>query len=287
MRSTDIISVSALVLASAVALGCNRDASAPGGEKGGEAAGDVTEKSRDFIVAAAVDGMLEVEAGKLAESRAQSEPVKQFARMMIEHHAKANEELAKLAQSKRVEIPKALDEDAQDELEDLREESGEDFDEEYIDLMIAEHRRAIRKFERQANRDDDPEVRGWASQTLPTLRTHLDEAKRTEDALDEGEGGVLGQDRTNTQQPEAAGAGAAAGADAAAGAGSAAGSNADIGSAAGAGSAAAGGTPAARGPVSQTPGTATKAEAGLDPTPDPRPRPEEGRDARASVPGDR
>jgi putative membrane protein len=206
MRSTDIIFVPVLAIASAMALGCNRDANEPGeaGTKtiaasdtkdtkdanktvqpGGQAAaGVLTESSREFLLAAATDGVLEVEAGKLAESRAQTEPVKQFAKMMVEHHTKANEELAKLARSMSIDVPKALDENAQDKLDDLRDESGLDFDEEYLDLMIDEHQRVIRNFEREAERNDEPQpVRSWASQTLPTLRTHLDRAKATEDEL--------------------------------------------------------------------------------------------------------
>jgi putative membrane protein len=200
MRATEIIFASALATASAVALGCNRDANrtddktvAGEDEEGGRAAGPLSESTREFILAAATDGLLEMEAAKLAESRAQTEPVRQFARMMAEHHARANEELAALARRKNVEVPKALDEKAQDRLDGLRDETGRDFDEEYLDFMIDEHQRVIREFERQAEREgEDPDVKGWASQTLPTLRTHLDQAKRTEDSIDESPFGGLG-----------------------------------------------------------------------------------------------
>lgn len=44
--------------------------------------------------------------------------------------------------------------------------------------------RVIRNFEREAERNAEPQpVRSWASQTLPTLRTHLDRAKATEDEI--------------------------------------------------------------------------------------------------------
>lgn len=202
MRSTDIIFVPVLAIASAVALGCNRDANKPAEEtkttvtsdtkgtkteqQGGQAAaGVLTESSREFLLAAATDGVLELEASKLAESRAQTEQVKKFAHMMVEHHGKANEELAKLAKSMNIDVPKALDENGQDKLDELRVESGRGFDEEYMDLMIDEHQRVIRNFERESERSDDPQqVRSWASQTLPTLRSHLDQAKTTEGEIE-------------------------------------------------------------------------------------------------------
>jgi putative membrane protein len=199
MRATEIILVSALALASAVALGCNRDTKETLEKTDG---GPLSDDTRELILTATNDGRLEEEAAKLAESRAQTEPVRQFARMMADHHARANEELARLAKSKDVELPEALDDEAQDELGGLRDETGRDFDEEYLDLMIDEHQRVIRQFEREAKRDEDADVKRWASQTLPTLRSHLDEAKRTEDSIDEAPvGGVGGNGADPGSQP--------------------------------------------------------------------------------------
>jgi putative membrane protein len=199
MRATEIILVSALALASAVALGCNRDTKETLEKTDG---GPLSDDTRELILTATNDGRLEEEAAKLAESRAQTEPVRQFARMMADHHARANEELARLAKSKDVELPEALDDEAQDKLGGLRDETGRDFDEEYLDLMIDEHQRVIRQLEREAERDDDADVQRWASQTLPTLRSHLDEAKRTEDSIDETPvGGVGGNGVEPGSQP--------------------------------------------------------------------------------------
>src|SRR5688500_7495750 len=51
----------------------------------------------EFVLKAADDGLAEVTLGKLAQEKADSAEVKQFARHMVEDHAKANEELAGLA----------------------------------------------------------------------------------------------------------------------------------------------------------------------------------------------
>jgi putative membrane protein len=213
MRSTDTIFVSVLTLVSALAIGCNRDttdagqsdaksktepgaatpasgqaggqAGAQAGSQGSPAAGQLTEEGREFIMTASQDGLLEVEAGRLAEKNAQTESVRQFARKMVEHHGKANEELAQVAKSKNLQVPTALVEAGQDRLDKLRDKTGRELDQEYMDMMVDEHQKAIRRFERQAERDEDPEVGQWATKTLPTLRSHLDEAKRIEDTLDD------------------------------------------------------------------------------------------------------
>ncbi|MGE3958815.1 MAG: DUF4142 domain-containing protein [Vicinamibacterales bacterium] len=49
--------------------------------------------------------MAEVELGKLATAKAQSQEVKQFAQRMVTDHGKANEELKSLAQRKNIALP--------------------------------------------------------------------------------------------------------------------------------------------------------------------------------------
>jgi len=213
MRSTDTIFVSLLALVSGLTLGCQRDEEKTGdadtktsagaeaqpgqqaqqadqavpNQQGGQAtAGQLSPDARQFMLLAAQDGLLEVEAGRLAQTKATTDPVREYARMMVEHHSRANEELMRLAQTMGLELPKALDANGHEKLDKLREQTGRDFDEEYMDLMIDEHQRVIGMFERQAEREEDAApLRGWASQTLPTLRSHLEQAKTAEDEIDE------------------------------------------------------------------------------------------------------
>jgi putative membrane protein len=51
--------------------------------------------------------------------------------------------------------------------------SGKEFDREFMKTMVAEHAKAVSEYERAANQATNPEVKQYASQTLPTLRDHL------------------------------------------------------------------------------------------------------------------
>lgn len=59
---------------------------------------------RNFITKAAEDNNAEVELGRLAQSKASSDAVKQFGRRMVEDHSSANKELMQLAENKGVKL---------------------------------------------------------------------------------------------------------------------------------------------------------------------------------------
>jgi putative membrane protein len=140
----------------------------------------VNEADSKFMVEAASGGMMEVQLGQLAQEKAQNQRVKDFGAMMVRDHSKANDELKTLAASKNVTLPAAPGDQQQKHIDNLRKKTGADFDKAYIKMMIDDHKDDIDKFEKTANKGTDPDVKSWASKTLPVLRTHLDSAKAVE-----------------------------------------------------------------------------------------------------------
>lgn len=58
----------------------------------------------------------------------------------------------------------------------LAKKSGADFDKEYVDLMVKEHKSDVKLFEKAAKGAEDSEIRSFASRQLPALQAHLDQA---------------------------------------------------------------------------------------------------------------
>jgi putative membrane protein len=126
-----------------------------------------------FMKTAAMDGMAEVEHGRLAAQNAASDEVKQFGQRMVDDHGKANGELQSLASQKNVTLPKELDakhKAMQDKLSKLK---GAAFDSAYMSHMLAAHKQAVSLFQREAKSGKDAEVKAFAEKTLPTLQEHL------------------------------------------------------------------------------------------------------------------
>lgn len=140
----------------------------------------------DFATEAAQDGLFEVRLGELAVQRSQTTEVQEFGQRMVDDHGKANDRLMEIAQRKGIELPQSLSDDAQETYEDFQERSGEDFDEAYVDEMVSDHEDAVDAFESYVDDAEDPDLRGFAEQTLPTLQDHLQLAKQTQERVESG-----------------------------------------------------------------------------------------------------
>lgn len=141
------------------------------------------EDDAEFAVEAADAGLLEVQLGTMALTKASSPEVKQFAQKMVDDHTSANNELKALAQQKNITLPTTMGNEHQRKYDNFNDKTGEDFDKEYIDQMVKDHKEAIDEFEDQAEEGNDPELKSWASSKLTALRHHLTEAERIQEAL--------------------------------------------------------------------------------------------------------
>lgn len=143
------------------------------------------EDDTQWAVAVADMGMMEVEASKLALERASTPAVKQFAQMMIDDHSKANEELKGLAGQKNISLPATLSDKSQKKYNDLMEKTGKDFEDAYTDCMVKDHKDAVDKFKKQADKGEDADLKSWAAGKVAALEHHLEMAKATEKTVDE------------------------------------------------------------------------------------------------------
>jgi putative membrane protein len=143
----------------------------------------VDKESSDFAVKAADGGMLEVALGKVAQDKAVNPRVKEFGAMMVRDHSKAGDELKAIAGNKNITLPDSVGNDYQEHIRDMEKKSGKDFDKAYMDMMVNDHKNDIDMFEKAAGNLSDPDLKTFASNTLPTLRTHQDSAKAVYEAV--------------------------------------------------------------------------------------------------------
>jgi putative membrane protein len=133
-----------------------------------------------FVTAVAISDMFEVEAGRLATSKAANAKVKSFGQMMVDDHSKTTNDLKALIDDKKIDakLPAALDQDHQAKLDKLKDLSGDAFDRAYIPTQVAGHEKAVDLFQNYADAGENADLKQWAQNTLPTLKGHLDAAKQ-------------------------------------------------------------------------------------------------------------
>ncbi len=133
-----------------------------------------------FIMDAAKGGLAEVDLGKLASEKASNDQVKQFGQRMVTDHGKANDELKTIAQKKNITLPTELDAKDKAVHDRLSKLSGEAFDRAYMQTMLRDHRKDVNEFKKESTAGKDPDVKQFASSTLPTLEEHLKLAQQTD-----------------------------------------------------------------------------------------------------------
>ncbi len=147
------------------------------GAMGESQSGSLNPADHQFLMKAAQGGEAEVELGQLAQQKAQDPKVKEFAQRMVHDHGQADQKLQSLASSKSINLPSQPDKKEKAEKDRLSKLSGEQFDRAYMEHMVRDHKKDVAEFQRESTSAQDPDIRNFASSTLPTLQDHLKQAE--------------------------------------------------------------------------------------------------------------
>jgi putative membrane protein len=137
----------------------------------------------EFMKKAAQGGMTEVELGKVAGEKGSSDQVKDFGARMVKDHTAANDKLKDLAAKKNVTLSATLDAKHQAMIDKMSKLSGPAFDKAYVNGMVHDHATTVAMFKQEAASGQDPDVKAFASDTLPTLEDHYSSIKSIQGSM--------------------------------------------------------------------------------------------------------
>lgn len=137
---------------------------------------NLDEDGGTFLKKAAIGGIMEVEAAKIALKNTKNAEVKSFAEQMLADHTKANKELKALAVSKKIITPDALPAEDQIHMDEMKKMTGTDFDKHYISMMVTDHEKTVELF-KQGMLNRDEKLKSWAKNTLNIIESHAEKAK--------------------------------------------------------------------------------------------------------------
>jgi len=135
---------------------------------------------------------IDVDRGKVAQKKAKSPEVKQFADSMVTDHTTGKQEVLDLAKKLGVKpqesaVTADLKKGAKDTANKLKKLSGADFDKAYVDAEIGYHQAVIDAVEKVLIPGvKNAEVKDALEKALPTLQGHLQHAKNLQSMLASG-----------------------------------------------------------------------------------------------------
>jgi putative membrane protein len=132
-----------------------------------------TMKDKMFLRKAAEGGMAEVKFGQLAVQKASSDDVKAFGQKMVDDHTMLANEMAPIADSMGVRVPKTINKEDQAEYDKLNGLSGSEFDTEYLTQMVKAHRKDLREFRVEAANAQDQTLRDAVEKGEKIIHEHL------------------------------------------------------------------------------------------------------------------
>ena len=128
---------------------------------------------RRFVQEAGAASAAEIALGKLATEKASRDEVKQFGQQMVADHTKSGDELKQLAGAKGMTPSDTPTPAQQKAAGQIAQRSGAAFDKSFLNQMALDHKKTIALFRRESRSGSDPDLKAYASKTLPTLEQHL------------------------------------------------------------------------------------------------------------------
>jgi putative membrane protein len=129
-------------------------------------------KDKMFVRKAAEGGMAEVQLGQLAAEKGSSQDVKDLGQKMVTDHTALNNDMAPIAQSMGVAVPKKLNKQHQADYDKLNALSGEEFDKAYITAMMKDHHKDLREFRDEATSASDPTLKAAVEKGVKVISEH-------------------------------------------------------------------------------------------------------------------
>ncbi len=132
-----------------------------------------------YMAMAASGDLFEIQSGQLALQMSQNPGVRNLANMLVSDHSRMSQAMVAAAQSAGLAPPPpALLPPHQAMLDQLRASgSGYNFDMTFQQLQVSAHTQALQLHQNYAAGGDNPALRNVASQAVPAIQMHLQQAQ--------------------------------------------------------------------------------------------------------------
>jgi putative membrane protein len=206
-----------------------------------KSSGKVDKKLQEAIQKIHAANQAEVHMGQMGQQQASSPEVKEYAQKLEQDHQKADEKLTQAAQSAGIMLEgkgaQAKLKDAEKAMKKLQGKSGQEFDKEFVSMMVKDHEKDIKEVEKaskDAKKQHQDELASVLDQAATGMKGHLEQAKQLKDTVGKGKsarGATTGSTSTGSSgsMGGSSSSGTSTGSSGSMGGASGAGSSSDVG----------------------------------------------------------
>ena len=133
----------------------------------------ITNADRAFAQKLSQGNTAEVTLGKLAQQKSLQPQIKDFGKMMVEDHSKLEKDLMQWALKNEIPLKGSMSTADLSEQKRLASLSGENFDKEYVQMMVKDHKTDVAEVRNFSKTTQNPELKSLTEKAVPILEKHL------------------------------------------------------------------------------------------------------------------
>jgi putative membrane protein len=159
--------VAALSLATAQGAASAPKPATPGANANG------TESTEAFVTGLTLDDMYQIQAGKIAETKGQSQEVRDLGKMMVTDHTAMSNQMRHIFAATNTKIPTALGARGKRMINDLNAAAPADFDKLYLNQMQTSQAAELTLLSGYAEGGESSDIKPAAAKAVPKVQAHL------------------------------------------------------------------------------------------------------------------
>lgn len=136
----------------------------------------ISQQDRNFAISSSQLLNAQISMGQLAVDKGQDDSVLDFGRLILKDNTASKTELTGILDSKKVEFSDDISAEMQTKYNELALLQGKAFDKAFINFQISNLDKSISMFENQIDNGQNFTIKGYATKTLDTFKSHKKEA---------------------------------------------------------------------------------------------------------------
>lgn len=127
--------------------------------------------------------LFEIEMGLLAVQKGIDKNVKNYGQKLVDDYTLSLENLKTIANRKEIKLSASISEVKGEEITDLNEYTGDEFDKKFLEIMIEGHEKAVAKMTKFSKKAIDDDFKLYASRQIDTYKTSRDAAIKVKEQM--------------------------------------------------------------------------------------------------------